>query len=83
MTPPPPEMQDSIQVRKVSGGLGLVFTHEKANVLGIREDDELLAIPDEGGGIRLIPYESHLPPTNGRRREFMQLPREAFRKLEE
>lgn len=76
-------MQDSIQVRKVGSGLGLVFTSEKAQVLGIREDDELLAIPDEGGGIRLIPYESHAPPANGQPREFMQLPREAFEKLSE
>lgn len=76
-------MKDTVRVEKVGNRVGLVFSQEKARILGLREDDELLVMPDEAGGIRLVPYDGGGHGLNGEERSFIQLPPDAFDDLDD
>lgn len=76
-------MKDTVRVEKVGNRVGLVLSHEKARILGLREDDQFLVMPDEGGGVRLVPHDGGGHGLNRDERSFIQLPPDAFDDLDD
>lgn len=74
-------MSESLKVRRVGNSLGLILPRPTLEELGVEEGDELFAVRDGKGGLRLTPYDPDFAEAVEDAREFMHTHRNAFREL--
>jgi len=74
-------MPDTLKVRKVGNSSGLILPKSLLEEMGVEEGDELFAVREADGSLRLTPYDPEFAETVEDAREFMDSHRNAFREL--
>jgi putative addiction module antidote len=72
---------DTLKVRKVGNSSGLILPKSLLEEMGVEEGDELFAVREADGTLRLTPYDPEFAETVEDAREFMDSHRNAFREL--
>jgi len=72
---------DTLKVRKVGNSSGLILPKSLLEEMGVEEGDELFAVREADGSLRLTPYDPEFAETVEDAREFMDSHRNAFREL--
>lgn len=50
-------MNATLKLRRIGNSLGLIVPKEVSDALHVKEGDELHAVVEPGGGVRLTPYD--------------------------
>ena len=74
-------MPDALKVRKVGNSSGLILPKSLLEEMGVEEGDELFAVREADGSLRLTPYDPEFAEAVEVAREFMDSHRNAFREL--
>jgi putative addiction module antidote len=74
-------MTDTLKVRKVGNSSGVILPKRLLDEMGVEEGDELFAVREADGSLRLTPYDPEFADAVDDAREFMDSHRNAFREL--
>ena len=74
------QMEAALKVRRIGNSLGVILPQTLLDTINVREGDELLAVPTDGG-VTLTPYDPDFAAALEDAREFMRTHRNAFREL--
>lgn len=74
-------MANTLKVRKVGNSSGVILPKSLLEEMGVEEGDELFAVREADGGLRLTPYDPEFADAVEDAREFMDSNRNAFREL--
>lgn len=74
-------MADTLKVRKVGNSSGVILPKSLLEEMGLEEGDEVFAIREADGSLRLTPYDPDFAEAVKDAREFMDSHRNAFREL--
>ena len=74
-------MTDTLKVRKVGNSSGVILPKRLLDEMGVEEGDELFAVREADGSLRLTPYDPEFADSVDDAREFMDSHRNAFREL--
>lgn len=74
-------MPETLKVRKVGNSSGVILPKGLLEEMGVEEGDELFAVREADGSLRLTPYDPEFAETVEDAREFMDSHRNAFREL--
>ena len=74
-------MPDTLKIRKVGNSSGLILPKSLLEEMGVEEGDELFAVREADGSLRLTPYDPEFAEAVEDAREFMDSHRNAFREL--
>jgi putative addiction module antidote len=74
-------MTDTLKVRKVGNSSGVILPKSLLEEMGVEEGDELFAVREADGSLRLTPYDPDFAEAVEDAREFMDSHRNAFREL--
>lgn len=76
-------MSDTLKIRKVGNSRGIILPQPLLEEMGVEEGDELFAVREADGSLRLTPYDPDFADAVEDAREFMDSHRNAFRELAE
>lgn len=74
-------MSETLKVRKVGNSSGVILPKSLLEEMGLGEGDELFAVREADGSLRLTPYDPEFADAVEDAREFMDSNRNAFREL--
>jgi putative addiction module antidote len=74
-------MADTLKVRKVGNSSGVILPKSLLEEMGVEEGDELFAVREADGSLRLTPYDPEFAEAVEDAREFMDSHRNAFSEL--
>jgi putative addiction module antidote len=74
-------MADSLKIRKVGNSSGVILPKSLLEEMGVEEGDELFAVREADGGLRLTPFDPEFAEAVEDARAFMDSHRNAFREL--
>lgn len=74
-------MADTLKVREVGNSSGVILPKSLLEEMGVEEGDELFAVREVDGSLRLTPYDPEFAQAVEDAREFMDSHRNAFREL--
>ena len=76
-------MSDTLKIRKVGNSRGIILPQPLLDEMGVEEGDELFAVREADGSLRLTPYDPDFADAVEDARDFMDSHRNAFRELAE
>ena len=76
-------MSETLKVRKVGNSSGVILPKGLLEQMGVEEGDELFAVREADGSLRLTPYDPAFAEAVEDARKFMDSHRNAFRELAE
>jgi putative addiction module antidote len=74
-------MADSLKIRKVGNSSGVILPKSLLEEMGVEEGDELFAVREADGSLRLTPFDPEFAEAVEDARAFMDSHRNAFREL--
>jgi len=74
-------MIDTLKVRRVGNSSGVILPKSLLDEMGVEEGDELFAVREADGSLRLTPYDPEFADAVEDARAFMDSHRNAFREL--
>ena len=74
-------MAYSLKIRKVGNSSGVILPKSLLEEMGVEEGDELFAVREADGGLRLTPFDPEFAEAVEDARAFMDSHRNAFREL--
>ena len=74
-------MPETLKVRKVGNSSGVILPKGLLEEMGVEEGDDLFAVREADGSLRLTPYDPDFAEAVEDAREFMASHRNAFREL--
>jgi putative addiction module antidote len=74
-------MADPLKVRKIGNSSGVVLPENLLDEMGVEEGDDLFAVREADGSLRLTPYDPDFAEAVEDARAFMDSHRNAFREL--
>jgi putative addiction module antidote len=74
-------MANTLKIREVGNSSGVILPKSLLEEMGVEEGDELFAVREADGSLRLTPYDPEFAEAVEDAREFMDSRRNAFREL--
>jgi len=74
-------MTVSLKVRPIGNSRGVILPQALLDEMGVSEGDELFAVRDADGSVRLTPYDPEFADAVEDARKFMASHKNAFREL--